>query len=272
MYTGWGVFPGNRFALAEEEESDASVQKRKRKRKKNHLQPERVRSGAEAGPPQQNGAAEPGAGRAPTPERGPAHSRRKRPRRRSPRARDGSAAAAPPPPLEDVAPGDTCPARSPAASGAPVPKRKRKLGALPVNGSGPPTLAWPPPLGPGGRLKRRKGEPGSPSASSQKAALLKKRKRTKEAPLGRALVRQLAPIRGAAGGTGPQGTAKTQTPDPAPPGCVLGGRGRASTELGAVSPGQGRCCPAVDTGARASPAHPVLGLHQLPANLWPFWG
>ncbi|XP_026352153.2 ribosomal RNA processing protein 1 homolog B isoform X2 [Ursus arctos] len=178
---------GNRFAL-EEEESDASVQKRKRKKKKkNHLQPERVRSGAEAGPPPQNGAAEPGAGRAPAPEPGPAHGRRKRPRRRSPRAQDGSAAAAPPPPLEDAPPGDPRPARAPAASGAPVPKRKRKLGALPVNGSGPPALAWPLPLGPGGRLKRRKGEPGSPSASGQKAAILKRRKRTKEAPLVRAL-------------------------------------------------------------------------------------
>uniref|UniRef100_A0A452SR73 Ribosomal RNA processing 1B n=1 Tax=Ursus americanus TaxID=9643 RepID=A0A452SR73_URSAM len=167
---------GNRFAL-EEEESDASVQKRKRKKKKkNHLQPERVRSGAEAGPPPQNGAAEPGAGRAPAPEPGPAHGRRKRPRRRSPR---------------DAPPGDPRPARAPAASGAPVPKRKRKLGALPVNGSGPPALAWPLPLGPGGRLKRRKGEPGSPSASGQKAAILKRRKRTKEAPLVRALVRQL---------------------------------------------------------------------------------
>lgn len=221
LFTGWGVFLGNRFAL-EEEESDASVQKRKRKKKKkNHLQPERVRSGAEAGPPPQNGAAEPGAGRAPAPEPGPAHGRRKRPRRRSPRVQDGSAAAAPPPPLKDAPPGDPRPARAPAASGAPVPKRKRKLGALPVNGSGPPALAWPLPLGPGGRLKRRKGEPGSPSASGQKAAILKRRKRTKEAPLVRALVRQLAPVRG---GTGLRGTAETRAPDPAPPGCALGGR------------------------------------------------
>uniref|UniRef100_A0A452SR29 Ribosomal RNA processing 1B n=1 Tax=Ursus americanus TaxID=9643 RepID=A0A452SR29_URSAM len=181
---------GNRFAL-EEEESDASVQKRKRKKKKkNHLQPERVRSGAEAGPPPQNGAAEPGAGRAPAPEPGPAHGRRKRPRRRSPRVQDGS----------DAPPGDPRPARAPAASGAPVPKRKRKLGALPVNGSGPPALAWPLPLGPGGRLKRRKGEPGSPSASGQKAAILKRRKRTKEAPLVRALVRQHPSALGSEGG------------------------------------------------------------------------
>ncbi|XP_027439404.1 ribosomal RNA processing protein 1 homolog B isoform X2 [Zalophus californianus] len=201
---------GNRFFLAEEEGSEASIQKRKRKKKKkNHLQPEHLGSGTEAMPPEQNGggeagtstgrapktaAAEPGAAATPGPqeqsgaEPAPVLSRRKRPRRRSPGVQGGSEESASPPPLEDVAPGgpgstraqDPAPRASP-ASGAPVPKRKRKLGALPVNSSGPPTLAWSSPLG--GRLKKKKGEPGSLdlcSPSSQKAAILKKRNRMKE--------------------------------------------------------------------------------------------
>ncbi|XP_030872570.1 ribosomal RNA processing protein 1 homolog B isoform X2 [Leptonychotes weddellii] len=201
---------GNRFFLAEEEGSEASVQKRKRKKKKkNHLQPEHLGSGTEAMPPEQNGGGEPGAGagRAPkTPAAEPgtaaapgpqeqsgaetaaALSRRKRPRKRSPRVQGGSEESASPPPLEDTAPSGpgSAHAQAPApraspASRAPVPKRKRKLGALPVNGSGTPALAWPPP--PGGRLKKKKGEPGSLdlySPSSQKAAILRKRKRMKE--------------------------------------------------------------------------------------------
>ncbi|XP_072595528.1 ribosomal RNA processing protein 1 homolog B isoform X2 [Vulpes vulpes] len=201
---------GNKFFLAEEEEGEASVQKRKRKKKKkNHLQPEHLGSSAEAMPPEQNGGGEPeaGASRAPrTPAAEPrpaatpglqeqggagppaAHSRRKRPKKKSSRVQAGSTESTALPPLEDAAPGGPCSARAqdPApratpAGGAPVPKRKRKLGALPVNGSGPPALAWPPP--PGGRLKRKKAEHGSPdvhSPSSQKTAILKKRKKVKE--------------------------------------------------------------------------------------------
>ncbi|XP_077924728.1 ribosomal RNA processing protein 1 homolog B isoform X3 [Halichoerus grypus] len=201
---------GNRFFLAEEEGSAASVQKRKRKKKKkNHLQPEHLGSGTEAMPPEQNGGGEPGAGTGRAPKTAAAEpgtaaapgpqeqsgaepaaalSRRKRPRKRSPGVQGGSEESASPPPLEDTAPGgpssahaqDPAPRAAP-ASRAPVPKRKRKLGALPVNGSGTPVLAWPP--SPGGRLKKKKGEPGSLELygpSSQKAAILKKRKRMKE--------------------------------------------------------------------------------------------
>ncbi|XP_045857777.1 ribosomal RNA processing protein 1 homolog B isoform X2 [Meles meles] len=201
---------GNKFSLAEEEESEASVQKRKRKKKKkNHLQPEYPGSGPEAMPPEQNGdgeleasvgrapkmPGEPGTVATPGPqeqnvEATPVHSRRKRPRKRSPRVQGGSGEPASPLPLEDAAPGGPGSARAQAlapgaspASGAPVPKKKRKLGALPVNGSGPPVLAWP--LSPGGRLKNKKGEPSSldlHSPSGQKAAILKKRKRRKEKP------------------------------------------------------------------------------------------
>ncbi|XP_004406641.1 PREDICTED: ribosomal RNA processing protein 1 homolog B [Odobenus rosmarus divergens] len=200
---------GNRFFLAEEEGSEASIQKRKRKKKKkNHLQPEHLGSGTEAMSPEQNGGGEPGTGTGQAPktaaepgtaatpgpqeqsgaEPAPVLSRRKRPRKRSPGVQGGSEESASPPPLEDVAPGGPGSARAqdPAlraspASGAPVPKRKRKLGALPVNSSGPPTLAWSSPLG--GRLKKKKGEPGSLDLcgpSSQKAAILKKRNRMKE--------------------------------------------------------------------------------------------
>ncbi|KAI5760931.1 RRP1B [Gulo gulo luscus] len=200
---------GNKLSLAEEEESEASVQKRKRKKKKkNHLQPEH--SGSEATAPKQNGGGEPeaSAGRAPktpvepgtvaTPgpqeqsgmEPAPVHSRRKRPRKRSPRVQGGCVEPASPLPPGDAAPGGPSSARAQAlapgaspAGGAPIPKKKRKLGALPVNGSGPPALAWP--LSPGGRLKKKKGEPSSldpHSPAGQKATVLKKRKRREERP------------------------------------------------------------------------------------------
>ncbi|XP_059248429.1 ribosomal RNA processing protein 1 homolog B isoform X2 [Mustela nigripes] len=202
---------GNKLSLAEEEESEASVQKRKRKKKKkkNHLQPEHSGSGPEAMRPEQNGGGEPEAstggvpktpvepGTVATPgpqeqssvQPTPVHSRRKRPRKRSPTVQGGGVEPASPLPPEDAAPGGPSSARTQAlapgaspAGGAPIPK-KRKLGALPVNGSGPPVLAWP--LSPGGRLKQKKGEPSSldlHSPSAQKAAILKKRKRRKEGP------------------------------------------------------------------------------------------
>ncbi|XP_047574910.1 ribosomal RNA processing protein 1 homolog B isoform X5 [Lutra lutra] len=202
---------GNKLSLAEEEESEASVQKRKRKKKKkNHFQPEHSGSGPEAVRPEQNGGGKPeaSAGKAPkTPlepgtvatsgpqeqsgvEPAPVHSRRKRPRKRSPRVQGGGVEPASPLPPEDAAPGSPSSACAQAltsgaspAGGAPIPKKKRKLGALPVNGSGPPVLAWP--LSPGRRLKKKKGEPSSldlHSPSGQKAVILKKRKRRKEGP------------------------------------------------------------------------------------------
>ncbi|XP_039101366.1 ribosomal RNA processing protein 1 homolog B isoform X2 [Hyaena hyaena] len=201
---------GNNSFLAEEE-SEGSIQKRKRKkRKKAHLHPAHLGSGAQALPPEQNGsgepegrapkmpAAEPGAPAAPGPQEqgvsGPAlvHRKRKRPRKRSLRGQGESAETmdpTSPQPLEDTARVPSPPAAP--TSGAPVHKRKRTLGALPVNGSGPPTLAWPSPqqegrpagLPPAGRLKKKKGEPSGldlHNPSHQKTAILKKRKKMKE--------------------------------------------------------------------------------------------
>ncbi|XP_029794707.1 ribosomal RNA processing protein 1 homolog B isoform X2 [Suricata suricatta] len=191
---------GNKSSLAEEEESKGSVPKRKRKkRKKAHLQPAHVGSGAQAPRLEQNGdgetegralempAAEQGAPAAPRPQEqgvsgpAPAHRKRKRPRKRSLRGQGESTESTSPQPLDGAA----------LASGAPVHKRKRTLGALPVNGSGPPTLAWPPPQQEGRpsglpaakRLKKKNREPSSLdlySPSHQKAAILKKRKKMKE--------------------------------------------------------------------------------------------
>ncbi|XP_053513714.1 ribosomal RNA processing protein 1 homolog B isoform X1 [Artibeus jamaicensis] len=165
---------------------------------------------------QKPGVAEPGAGAAPSPqeqsgsERPPSHpptrSRRKRARKRSPRFQGltlESAAS----PLEDLRQGGLSNGHGQAlasqafpASGAPAPKRKRKPKAPWVNGS-PPTLAWPPPqeegpaaspadgedcpasLPPGGRLKKKKGEPSRLdlyNPGMQKTAIFKKRKKMKE--------------------------------------------------------------------------------------------
>ncbi|XP_028007623.2 ribosomal RNA processing protein 1 homolog B isoform X1 [Eptesicus fuscus] len=217
---------GNKFFLAEEEESKAGVHKRKRKKKKNHLQSEHLGSGVKAVPPEQNGDSEPeagperaqlggielGAGVSPSPQgqsssehplvHPPMHSRRKRPRKRSPRFQ-GLVSESTASPLEDLCPGGPdsgyalvpVPHASP-ASGAPALKRKRKLRAPLANGS-PPTLAWPPPqeegsadggdcpatLPPGGKLKKKKGEPSRLdlySPSTQKTAIFKKRKKMRE--------------------------------------------------------------------------------------------
>ncbi|XP_068403273.1 ribosomal RNA processing protein 1 homolog B isoform X1 [Eschrichtius robustus] len=208
---------GTKFSPAEEEEGAGSIPKRKRKKKKkNHLRPEHFGPGGEATCPEQNGSREPeaGPGRAreasaqeeraqeagaaelgtvatPGPQEQSGleptslHSRRKRLRKRSLRVQvEGPEGAAPAP-----------------AGGAPVLKRRRELGALLVNGSGPPTPAWPlprregPPASPadrgdcpaippqGGKLKKRMGEPGGLDLydpSAQKAAILKKRKKMKE--------------------------------------------------------------------------------------------
>ncbi|GAB5576221.1 ribosomal RNA processing protein 1 homolog B isoform X3 [Prionailurus iriomotensis] len=202
---------GNKSFLAEEEESEGSVQKRKgKKRKKVHLQPEHLGSGAPALPPEQNGGGEPegspgraqkmpaaelGAPAAPHPQEhsvsgpAPAQGKRKRPRKRSLRVQGESSESTPPLPRGDEAREPSPPA--PPASGAPVQKRQRTLGALPINGSGPPALAWPPPqqqgrpagLPPGRRLKKKKAEPSGLDLydpSHQKAAILKKRKKMKE--------------------------------------------------------------------------------------------
>ncbi|XP_026939737.1 ribosomal RNA processing protein 1 homolog B isoform X3 [Sagmatias obliquidens] len=218
---------GAKFSPAEEEESAGSVPKRKRKKKKkNHLRPEHLRPGGEATCPEQNGSRQPeaGPGRAqeasaaelgtvatswPREQSGsePAsvHSRRRRLRKRSLRVQVESPEAAA------------------LAGGAPVLKRTRELGALLVNGGGPPTLAWPlpPPASPadrgdcpatlpqGGKLKKRRRESGGHDLhdlSAQKAAVLKKRKKVKEmskwaehrgVKLVQALVRRPGPGQGA---------------------------------------------------------------------------
>lgn len=220
--------------MSEGEERRGGVQKRRRKRKKNHLQPEHLGSGdaATPSPAQQNGGGEPeagpgsaqtpgvlelGAGAARSPqeqsgsERPPSHppacSRRKRARKRNPRFQ-GLTSESAVSPLEDLCQGglsnghgQALAPQASSASGAPAPKRKRKLRAPWVNGS-PSALAWPPPpqegepaaspavgedcpasLPQGGKLKKKKGEPSRLdlyNPCTQKTAIFKKRKKMKE--------------------------------------------------------------------------------------------
>ncbi|XP_048202119.1 ribosomal RNA processing protein 1 homolog B isoform X2 [Perognathus longimembris pacificus] len=221
---------GSQVFLAEEEDSEGSTQKRRRKKKKrNHLQPETrgledvaaapaqsMDSQAEATKKQTLPAreVEPGAEAAPLtpgqsasehPRPVPPHSQRTRPKQKSLQARRGTWEPATPP--EEGTPqhpegAPSCGlAQGPAAQGSPtngarLPKRKRKLGALPVNGTGLPSVSWPSPpkASPGEgeegqvtlpqckRPQKKKAEPGSllHSLSSQKTAVLKKRKKIKE--------------------------------------------------------------------------------------------
>ncbi|XP_043730364.1 ribosomal RNA processing protein 1 homolog B isoform X3 [Cervus elaphus] len=206
---------GTKFFPAKEEESKGGIPKKKRKKKKkNQLQAERTGPSGETTSQEQNGSQEPEASpkRAPEAsgaelgilampgtreqsslERPSLQSRRKRPRKRSPRIQvEGLESTASP--LEGGAP------RVAPASGAPVLKRRRELGALLVNGSGPPVLAWPAPqregppaspadrgdcpatLPPGEKLKKSGGPSGLDlyNSCTQKAAILKKRKKMKE--------------------------------------------------------------------------------------------
>ncbi|OWK05815.1 hypothetical protein Celaphus_00012849 [Cervus elaphus hippelaphus] len=206
---------GTKFFPAKEEESKGGIPKKKRKKKKkNQLQAERTGPSGETTSQEQNGSQEPEASpkRAPEAsgaelgilampgtreqsslERPSLQSRRKRPRKRSPRIQvEGLESTASP--LEGGAP------RVAPASGAPVLKRRRELGALLVNGSGPPVLAWPAPqregppaspadrgdcpatLPPGEKLKKSGGPSGLDlyNSCAQKAAILKKRKKMKE--------------------------------------------------------------------------------------------
>ncbi|XP_043330455.1 ribosomal RNA processing protein 1 homolog B isoform X3 [Cervus canadensis] len=205
---------GTKFFPAKEEESKGGIPKKKRKKKKkNQLQAECTGPSGETTSQEQNGSQEPEASpkRAPEAsgaelgilampgtreqsslERPSLQSRRKRPRKRSPRIQvEGLESTASP--LEGGAP------RVAPASGAPVLKRRRELGALLVNGSGPPVLAWPAPqregppaspadrgdcpatLPPGEKLKKSGGPSGLDlyNSCAQKAAILKKRKKMK---------------------------------------------------------------------------------------------
>ena len=133
------------FSPAKEEESKGGIPKKKRKKKKKkQLQAECTGPSGEATRPEQNGSQEPEASPKRSPEAGGAelgilampctqeqssserpslHNRRKRPRKRRPRIQvEGLEPTAPP--LEGVAP-QVAP-----ASGAPVLKRRRELGAL----------------------------------------------------------------------------------------------------------------------------------------------
>ena len=267
---------GTKSFPAEEEEAEGGLRKRKRKRKKrNHLRPAHLGPGGEAVCPEQNGSREPEAGpgkaqQTSAAELGagaaPSLSRRKRLRKRSLRAQVQSPESAASPP-EDAAPGG--PASDPTqgvalAGGTPVLKKQRKLGALLVNGSGPPTRAWPlqegPPARPAdgggcpaavpqsGELGRKKGEPGGLDLRppcARKAAVLKKRKKVSQmSPLaahrGLKLVQALVRRPGQGGAEFRGGSLRVLPPWPAgEPGRVPPQRlrkGRANLKLGQSLP------------------------------------
>ncbi|XP_069422429.1 ribosomal RNA processing protein 1 homolog B isoform X1 [Ovis canadensis] len=206
---------GTTFSPAKEESKGGIPKKKRRKKKKKQLQAECTGPSGEATRPVQNGSQEPEASPKRAPEESGAelgilampgtleqssselpssHNKRKRPRKRSPRIQvEGLESTASS--LEGVAP------QAAPASGAPVLKKRRELGALLVNGSGLPVLAWPPPqregppanpadrrdcptsLPPGGKLKKKSGGPSGLDlydSCAQKAAILKKRKKMKE--------------------------------------------------------------------------------------------
>uniref|UniRef100_A0A8C8YKQ9 Ribosomal RNA processing 1B n=1 Tax=Prolemur simus TaxID=1328070 RepID=A0A8C8YKQ9_PROSS len=192
---------GNTVFAAEKEGSEGSIQKRKRKKKrKNHPQPGNSGPGDEVPSLEQNGGSsstgEESGSEHPTSI--PTHNRRKRPRKKSLRARGETLAVSP---LEDMSQGGLSighpqapAARGPPTDGAQVLKRKRKLGAPPASGRVLATPAWPP-TGPAevgssqaslpqcGRLQKKQAEPSSCDLydlSSQKTAILKKRKKMKE--------------------------------------------------------------------------------------------
>ncbi|XP_047419172.1 ribosomal RNA processing protein 1 homolog B isoform X1 [Sciurus carolinensis] len=198
----------NKVFLAEEEDSEGSIQKRKRKKKKrSHPQSETWGLRDAATPPAQSGGGEPAPAQRQTPQERaaepraeaesstrekssserppsvPTHSRRKRLKRKSLGAQ-GEIWDPTELPLEDRArsgPGSGHP-QGPATRGSPtdgaqVLKRKRKLGALPVNGSGQASLTQ------CRRPQKKKAEPSSLdlyNLSSQKTTILKKRKKMKE--------------------------------------------------------------------------------------------
>uniref|UniRef100_A0A8C3YU09 Ribosomal RNA processing 1B n=1 Tax=Catagonus wagneri TaxID=51154 RepID=A0A8C3YU09_9CETA len=183
---------------AKEEAAGGGLPKRRRKKRRRHpLRSEDVGPGGGAVCPEQNGGHGPEAGPGGAPEMAsgaelwaaaaPMLGGRKRLRRRGPRARVPSPESAASP-AGDVAPGGPSSGHTRGvalADGAPVLKRKRKLGALLVNGSGPPaSLAdgggCPAALPQGGKPQRKKGERGGLGLhppSAQKTALLKKRKK-----------------------------------------------------------------------------------------------
>ncbi|ELV10331.1 Ribosomal RNA processing protein 1 like protein B [Tupaia chinensis] len=215
----------NRVFLAKEEDSEGRIQKRKRKKKKkNHLQPENSALGDEAPSLEQNGNREPEAsqrkantvsvaklgGEATSstcedsglehPPIIPNHSKRKRPKKKNLRTHGElwESTMSPPEGAPQNEPSRGHPqgfaSRGSPTGGSQAPRRKRKLGALPLNGSGPAILTWPSaspvesggslaPVPPCARLQKKKAEPSSLDfcdVPSQKTAILKKRKKMRE--------------------------------------------------------------------------------------------
>ncbi|XP_042637777.1 ribosomal RNA processing protein 1 homolog B [Orycteropus afer afer] len=231
--THLGKQKGNKFFHKEEEENEGSTQKRKRKKKKkNHLQTENLGSGDKATSSDLNGCSTPEENEkidnngASVVEMGtdvfsstaeendlehpptiPICNKKRRPRKKSLRVQErvpGLAVLIPEdmtqsgPSIERAQETATC---TPPTGGIQVLKRKRKLGALPVNGSSLSMLTWPPPgkespptspgagedghpaLAQGVRLKRKKGAPSSLDLydlANPKNVILKKRKKMKE--------------------------------------------------------------------------------------------
>ncbi|XP_012665792.2 ribosomal RNA processing protein 1 homolog B isoform X2 [Otolemur garnettii] len=205
-----GKEKGNTAFVAEEEGSGGNIQKRKRKKKKkNHPQPENSGPSNEVPSLEQNGGTS-STGEESSSEHlhsAPMHSKRKRPRGKGLPAH-GETSELAVSPVEDVSQSDLSSRnpQGPASRGSPagraqVLKRKRKLGAPPASGSSLATLAWPPvqkddpPASPAEgrysqttlplcrRLQKKKAEPSSLGLcdlSSQKTAILKKRKKMKE--------------------------------------------------------------------------------------------
>ncbi|XP_005375839.1 PREDICTED: ribosomal RNA processing protein 1 homolog B [Chinchilla lanigera] len=194
---------GDRAGLAEDKDSEGSLQKRKRrKRKKSHVQPETCSPSDTATSPEQIRNGEAGAVEA-APSCGDkgglelactaaGHNKRKRQRKRSLRAQGETWEPAVLAPKDSGLPPAAAAQASP-ADGAQAPKRKRKLGALRVNGSGLSTLACPQAQKEGNdgqatlpqcrRPPHKKAEPGSHDLcplSRQKTAVSKKRKKMKE--------------------------------------------------------------------------------------------
>jgi ribosomal RNA-processing protein 1 len=229
LLVGLCVFIGNKI---EEEDSEGSTQKRKRKKKRIHFQSEShgprdadatlvqsMNSKPEATQRQASQAHvadEPRAEAVSSPQEEsshdnpptiPMHSKRKRPKKRSLKAHRGLWKASVSP-LEDLSrngPSHEHPqgpaARGSLTQGTQVLKRKRKLGALPVNGTDLAPPAWPsaqkagPPTSPVKeedsqttlpqfrKPQKKKAEPTNfdlQNLSSQKIAILKKRKKMKE--------------------------------------------------------------------------------------------
>ncbi|XP_006882173.1 PREDICTED: ribosomal RNA processing protein 1 homolog B-like [Elephantulus edwardii] len=236
VQTHLGKEKGNK-SLHVEEESGGSTQKRKRKKKKkNRLQPENLSSGDKAMSSNQNESNEPKGKKRKTQkvlsvaeteaeasstvkQGGLVHAptmltcnKKKRPKKKILRVRQKVPGLVVPPPKDTVQSGPSSDhaqepsTHSPSEGGFQVMKKKRKLGALPVNGNSLSVLAWSPsgkeslqtnpkerkethcPLTQRLKKRKKKGTPGSLDVCdlydlpNPKATVLRKRKREKEMP------------------------------------------------------------------------------------------